>query len=51
MRRGQIAVLLAFVIVLIALFALLNVDSFVAVRVKDRLQNAGDAAALAAARK
>ena len=51
MRRGQIAVLLAFVIVLIALFALLNVDSFVAVHAKDRLQNAGDAAALAAARK
>lgn len=50
-RKGQIAVFLAFVLAVIALFALLNVDAFVAVRAKDRLQNGGDAAAIAAARK
>jgi len=50
-RRGQVAVYLLMVIVAIALFALLNVDSFLAVRTKNRAQNGGDAAALAAARR
>ena len=51
MRRGQIALLLLFVLVVIVLFTLLNVDTFMSVRAKNRLQNGGDAAALAAARK
>ena len=50
-RRGQIALLLLFVLVVIVLFTLLNVDTFMSVRTKSRLQNGGDAAALAAARK
>ena len=50
-RRGQIAVVLAFVLAVIVLLVLLNVDMFIAVRTKNRLQNGGDAAALAAARK
>jgi len=50
-RRGQIALLLLFVLVVIVLFTLLNVDTFMSVRAKNRLQNGGDAAALAAARK
>ena len=51
MRKGQIALLLLFVLVVLAFFALLNVDTFMSVRAKNRLQNGGDAAALAAARK
>ena len=50
-RRGQIALLLAFVLAAIALFALLDVDVFTATRSKFRLENAGDAAAIAAARR
>ena len=50
-RRGQVAVYLIMILVVVLTFALLNVDSFNAVRSKNRLQNAGDAAALAAARK
>lgn len=46
-RRGQIAVVLAFVLAVIVLLVLLNVDTFIAVRTKNRLQNGGDAAALA----
>ncbi len=51
MRKGQIALLLLFALVAIAVFTLLNVDTFMSVRAKTRLQNGGDAAALAAARK
>lgn len=47
---GQVAIYLLMVLVAICLLALLNVDTFVSVRGKNRVQNAGDAAALAAAR-
>jgi len=50
-RRGQVALYLLMVLVAIFLIALLNVDAFDVVRGKNRSQNAGDAAALAAARK
>ena len=49
-RRGQIAVLVAFALAAIAMLALMNVDVFLAARTRWRVQNAGDAAALAAAR-
>ncbi len=51
MKRGQVAIYLLMVLVAIFLIALLNVDTFDFVRGKNRAQNAGDAAALAAARK
>ena len=50
-RGGQVAIYLIMALVVLMLLTLLNVDTFVAVRAKNRLQNAGDAAALAAARK
>lgn len=50
-RNGQVALFLLLVMVVLVLLTLLNVDTFIAVRNKNRLQNAGDAAALAAARK
>ena len=50
-RKGQVAVYLAMILVVICVLALLNVDTFVTVRAKNRLQNGGDAAALAAAHK
>ena len=50
-RRGQVAIYLIMALVVLMLLTLLNVDTFIAVRSKNRLQNAGDAAALAAARK
>lgn len=50
MRRGQVALYLLMAIVALALLALMNVDMFLAVRTKNRIQNAGDAASLAAAR-
>ncbi len=50
-RTGQVAVYLIMILVVVFMLALLNVDSFLAVRGKNRVQNAGDAAALAAARK
>ncbi|MCR5414333.1 MAG: hypothetical protein K6F50_06360 [Kiritimatiellae bacterium] len=50
-HRGQIAVVLVFALAVLVLLTLLNVDTFLAVRAKNRVQNAGDAAALAAARK
>ena len=50
-RRGQVAIFLIMTLVVIFLLALLNVDAFVAVRTKNRLQNGGDAAAIAAARR
>ena len=51
MKRGQVAIYLLLVLVGIFLVVLLNVDAFGFVRGKNRAQNAGDAAALAAARK
>ena len=50
-RRGQVAILLAFALAALTLLVLMNVDTFLAMRTRGRLQNAGDAAALAAARK
>ena len=49
-RRGQVAIYLIMVLLVAMILALLNVDAFTAVRAKRRLQNGGDAAALAAAR-
>ena len=49
-RGGQVAVFLLAALVAIIALALMNVDIFLAVRSKNRLMNAGDAAALAAAR-
>ena len=51
MRRGQVAIYLLTVLVALFLLALLNVDVFDMVRGKNRVQNGGDAAALAAARE
>lgn len=50
-RPGQVALYLVMVLVVLAMFAFLNVDTFLAVRAKNRLQNGGDAAAIAAARR
>ncbi len=50
-KRGQVAIYLIMILVVVFFLALLNVDSFIAVRGKNHVQNAGDAAALAAARK
>ena len=49
-RGGQVAVFLLAALVAIIALALMNVDIFLAVRSKNRLMNAGDAAALAAVR-
>ena len=49
-RSGQVAVYLATVILVLCVLAILNVDTFTATRAKWRVQDAGDAAALAAAR-
>lgn len=51
MRRGQVILYLLMVLVAITLLSLLNVDTFLVVRGKNRVQNAGDAAALRAARE
>ncbi|MBR1920760.1 MAG: pilus assembly protein TadE, partial [Kiritimatiellae bacterium] len=51
MRRGQVAVYLLLVLLGLFLVAMLNVDVFGVVRGKNRVQNAGDAATLAAARR
>ncbi len=48
--RGQVVLVLLFMILGLLFLALVNVDVFLAIRGKGRLQNAGDAAALAAAR-
>lgn len=50
MRRGQVAVYLALVLVVICVLVVMNVSAFLAVRAKNRTMNAGDAAALAVAR-
>lgn len=48
-RRGQVALYLLLALIVICVLALSTVDSFLGVRAKNRLENAGDAAALAAA--
>lgn len=49
-RRGQVALYLVGVLVALTILVVMNVDVFVAVRAKNRVENGGDAAALAAAR-
>ncbi len=49
-RRGQIILVVAFMMLGLLFLVLVNADVFLAIRSKGRLQNAGDAAALAAAR-
>ena len=50
-RRGQVALYLVMVLVALCILAVMNAEVFVAVRARNRVQNAGDAAALAAARR
>ena len=50
-HSGQVAVYLAISLAAVFLLTLLAVDVFLSVRTKDRLQNGGDAAALAAAHR
>ena len=50
-RRGQVALYLVFVLVAITILTLMNAGAFLAVRAKNHAMNAGDAAALAAARR
>ena len=50
-RGGQVAVYLVLALVAVTFLAMMNVGAFLAVRAKNRAMNAGDAAALAAARK
>ncbi len=50
-RRGQIALYLVVVLVAITILMLANVGAFLAVRAKNHAMNAGDAAALAAAKR
>ena len=49
-RSGQVALYLVFVLVAIAVLALMNVGVYLAVTARNRTMNAGDAAALAVAR-
>jgi len=49
-QSGQIALVLAFMLLGLVFLMLVSVDTFLASHRKNRLQNAGDAAALAAAR-
>lgn len=49
-QSGQIALVLTFMLLGLVFLALVSVDTFLASHRKNRLQNAGDAAALAAAR-
>ena len=51
MRRGQVVLFLLVVLVALLTLVLLNVDVFIATRSKGRVENGGDAAALAAARR
>ena len=50
-QRGQVALYLVVALVALAVLMLSNVGAFLAVRAKNRAMNAGDAAALAAARR
>lgn len=49
MRRGQVAIYLALVLVVITLLVLMNVSVFLGVSAKNATMNAGDAAAIAVA--
>ncbi len=49
-RRGQVLLYFLGIIVAVALLAVMNAESFLAVRAKFRMMNAADSAALAAAR-
>ena len=49
-RSGQIVLILAFIFVGLVLLFMMVTDIFLSVRNKNRIQNAGDAAALMAAR-
>ncbi len=49
-HKGQVALYLVMILVVIVMLAVMNVETFISVRSKNRVQNAGDAAALAAAR-
>ena len=49
-RHGQVALYLVAVLVAIAVLVFMNVDVFLAIRAKNHATNAGDAAAIAAAR-
>ncbi len=49
-EKGQIVLVLLFMLIGLIFLTLVNVDVFLSVRGKNRLQNAGDSAALAAAR-
>ena len=49
MRRGQVALYLVMVLVAIAVMMFANVNMFLAVRAKNRMMNAVDEAAIAAA--
>ena len=50
MRKGQVALYLVLVLVVLTVFCLVDASAFLAVRAKNRAMNAGDMAALAAAR-
>ena len=50
-RCGQVALYLVAIIVAVCILALMNVDTFTATRAKWKVQDGGDAAALAAARR
>ena len=50
-RRAQVALYLIFALVAIFILVLLTIDTFLAVRIKTKLEDRGDAAALAAARR
>lgn len=50
-QRGQVALYLIVALVALAVLMLSNVGAFLAVRAKNHAMNAGDAAALAAARR
>ena len=49
-RSGQVVLILAFILVGLVFLFLMSTDIFLSIRNKNRLQNAGDAAALMAAR-
>ena len=50
-KHGQIVLFMLMVIAALAILALLNVDTFIAMRARMNVENGGDAAALAAARR
>ncbi|MBO7721290.1 MAG: hypothetical protein J6T01_02685 [Kiritimatiellae bacterium] len=50
-KSGQVALYLVLVLVALTVFMLMNTGAFLAVRAKNRAMNAGDAAALASARR